>query len=110
TRSNRSKGHFHIQITASGLGELGSNSEAELFRKIPNIDQLDQFKDLNDKWIVITLRGIGEMIGDKTSADPQNRIRQGHGGEPDGIDGNGVPRAVIRLETNAKDASDPRGN
>lgn len=105
TRSDGvSKGHFHIQITATGTGELGMNSEAELWRKIPNIDELDAFETLNDKWVVITLRGIGEMIGDKTSADPQNRITLGQ------ADGNNVPRAKIRLETNPKDASDPRGN
>jgi hypothetical protein len=62
------KGHFHIQITASGVGELGSDSEAELFKKIPNIDELDRFDDLTDKWVVITFRGIGEMFGDKTAA------------------------------------------
>jgi choline dehydrogenase-like flavoprotein len=104
TRDNGAKGHFHVQITASGVGELGMNSEAELFKKIPNIDELDQFQDLNDKWIVVTLRGIGEMIGDKSSPDPQNRITLG------AADGNGVPRAVVRLETNPKDDSDPRGN
>jgi hypothetical protein len=104
TRSTGAKGHFHVQITASGVGELGTNSEAELFKKIPNIDELDQFQDLNDKWVVVTLRGIGEMIGDKTTADPQNRITLG------APDGNGVPRARIRLESDPKDASDPRGN
>ena len=31
-------GHFHFQITASGLGNMDSNSEAELFQKIPDID------------------------------------------------------------------------
>lgn len=97
-----SKGHYHFQITASGVGELGMNSEAELFRKIPNIEELDQFQDLTDKWVVVTLRGIGEMVGDKTSADPQNRII------PDAPDGNGVPRAKVRLETNWKDPNDPR--
>lgn len=50
------------------------------------------------------------MIGDKNSDDPQNRIRQGQAINPDEIDGNGVPRAIVRLETNAKDASDPRGD
>lgn len=104
TRSNGKKGHFHVQITATGTGQLGMNSEAELFKKIPNIDELDAFRDLDDRWIVVTLRGIGEMIGDKTSADPQNRIKLG---DPDG---NGVPRALVRLETNPRDASDPRGN
>src|SRR5205807_10316858 len=103
-RANGGNGHFHVQITASGVGELGMNSEAELFKKIPNIDELDAFRDLNDKWIVVTLRGIGEMIGDKTSLDPQNRIKLGE------ADGNGVPRAVVRLETSPKDASDPPGN
>ena len=67
------KGHFHIQITASGVGELGSDSEAELFKKIPNIDELDRFDDLTDKWVVITFRGIGEMFGDKTAA-AANRV------------------------------------
>ena len=99
---DNTKGHYHFQITASGVGELGKNSEAELFQKIPNIDDLDQFQNLTDKWIVVTLRGIGEMVGDKTSSDPQNRIK------PGAPDGNGVPRAVVRLETNWKDPQDPR--
>ncbi len=104
-----SKGHYHIQITASGVGELGVNSEAELFKKIPNIDDLDQFQDLNDQWVVITLRGIGEMVGDKTSDEPMNRITiaRDQTGAPI-IDGNGVPRAKVRLETNWSDLKDPR--
>jgi choline dehydrogenase-like flavoprotein len=97
-----SKGHYHFQITASGVGELGMNSEAELFKKIPNIEDLDQFRDLTDKWVVITIRGIGEMTGDKVSVDPQNRVRQGP------PDGNGVPVAVVRLETNWSNPTDPR--
>lgn len=99
---DNSKGHYHVQITGSGVGELGRNSEAELFQKIPNIDELDQFQDITDKWIVVTLRGIGEMVGDKTSPDPQNRVTAGS------ADGNGVPRALVRLETNWKDVTDPR--
>ncbi len=99
--SDDSRGHYHVQITASGVGELGTNSEAELFKKVPNIEELDQFRDLTDQWIVITLRGIGEMVGDKT-ADPQNRVTTG------APDGNGVPRALIRLETNWTNPADPR--
>jgi choline dehydrogenase-like flavoprotein len=97
-----SKGHYHVQITASGLGETGMNSEAELFKKIPSIDDLDQFATLTDKWIVVTLRGIGEMVGDKTSPDPMNRVTL------DSPDLNGVPRAKVRLETNWSDPTDPR--
>jgi hypothetical protein len=102
THTDSTKGHYHFQVTASGVGELGMNSEAELFKKIPNIEELDQFRDLTDPWVVITLRGIGEMVGDKTSADPQNRIAPGT------PDGNGVPRARVRLETNWSDPNDPR--
>ncbi|MFO0889023.1 MAG: family 16 glycoside hydrolase [Isosphaeraceae bacterium] len=53
-------GHFHLQITASAAGPNQTNSEAELFRKIPDIDTLDYF-DVNDESVIITLRGIGEM-------------------------------------------------
>jgi choline dehydrogenase-like flavoprotein len=97
-----SKGHYHFQITASGVGELGMNSEAELFKKIPNIDDLDQFRDLTDKWVVVTVRGIGEMVGDKTSADPQNRVKLGTGSVT------GLPPAMVRLETNWSSSADPR--
>jgi choline dehydrogenase-like flavoprotein len=97
-----SKGHYHIQITATGGGELGRDSEAELFKKIPNIDQLDQFRDLTDPWIIITLRGIGEMVGDK-QPNPQNRIIRG------APDANNVPVARVRLETNPLGPNDPRG-
>jgi choline dehydrogenase-like flavoprotein len=97
-----SKGHYHFQITASGVGELGKNSEAELFQKIPNIDELDQFQGLTDKWVVVTLRGIGEMVGDKTSGDPQNRVTRG------APDLNGIPRALVRQETTWSNPADPR--
>lgn len=55
------KGHFHLQITASGLGSTGSDSEAELFQKLPDIDGLEQHLQATDTHVVITLRGIGEM-------------------------------------------------
>src|SRR5437867_214566 len=54
-------GHFHFQITASGLGAKGTDSEAELFKKIPDIDTFDAHKNATDTHVVITIRGIGEM-------------------------------------------------
>lgn len=54
-------GHFHLQITASGLGALGNNSEAELFKKIPDIDTYEAHRNANDSHVVVTIRGIGEM-------------------------------------------------
>ncbi|MGH8065771.1 MAG: family 16 glycoside hydrolase [Candidatus Entotheonellia bacterium] len=53
--------YFHLQITASGLSALGNNSEAELFKKIPDIDQVLAMMEADDTTVVITLRGIGEM-------------------------------------------------
>ena len=65
-------GHFHLQITASAAGPNETNSEAELFRKVPDIDTLDRF-DLNDEFIVITLRGIGEMTPERKTGS-KNRV------------------------------------
>jgi hypothetical protein len=52
---------FHFQITASGLNELGVDSEAELFKKIPTLEHLEAMLRANDKTVVITIRGIGDM-------------------------------------------------
>jgi choline dehydrogenase-like flavoprotein len=65
-------GHCHLQITASAAGPNETNSEAELFRKVPDIDLLCTF-DLNDEFVVITLRGIGEMTPDHTTGSA-NRV------------------------------------
>ena len=96
-------GHFHLQITASGVGALGMDSEAELFKKIPNIDELDRFDSLTDDFVVITIRGIGEMVGDKTSPDPLNRIILDNLGPRNGFDYQ-QPRALVRLEGGASNS------
>lgn len=55
-------GHFHLQITAAGLGstDCGADSEAELFKKIPDVDMLYRFLGVTDDHVIITIRGIGE--------------------------------------------------
>jgi len=53
--------YFHLQITASGLSKLGDDAEAELFKKIPDIEHLEAMLRADDSHVVITLRGIGEM-------------------------------------------------
>ncbi|HEY6970740.1 MAG TPA: family 16 glycoside hydrolase [Candidatus Angelobacter sp.] len=63
-------GHFHLQITAAGLNAMGTDSEAELFKKIPDIDLFDRFRDADDTSVVITIRGIGEM----QSGNPNSRV------------------------------------
>jgi hypothetical protein len=63
-------GYFHLQITASGLDKPTTDSEAELFKKVPEVDQLDALRQTNDDNVVITIRGIGEM----SSRNPGSKI------------------------------------
>ena len=64
--------HFsHLQITASGLGKLGDNSEAELFQKVPDIEHLEGLLNATDTHVIITVRGIGEM----STHNPDSFIR-----------------------------------
>jgi hypothetical protein len=63
-------GHYHFQITASGLSANGTDSEAELFKKIRDIDTFDAHKNATDTHVVITIRGIGEM----QSNNPANNV------------------------------------
>lgn len=104
---NGLKGHFHIQITASGLGGQGLGSEAELFKKLPDIEGLDRLGHADDQWIVITLRGIGEMFGDRVGVNPPNRITLDTFGSRGYFDF-GQPRALISLESGPKDAEHGR--
>jgi len=95
-------GHFHFQITASGAGALGTNSESQLFKKIPNIDELERFEDMTDDWIVITARGIGEMEGDKTSPDPRSRVTLDSAGQEKPFDF-GQTHALVRIAPSDRD-------
>lgn len=52
---------FHFQITAAGFGKLGSDSEAELFKKIPTLEHVNDMLMASDDTVVITIRGIGDM-------------------------------------------------
>ena len=61
---------FHLQVTAAA--SPGSNPESNMFTAIPDIDHYDQIRAGQDpNWVVIILRGIGEMGGDQTVAPPQ---------------------------------------
>jgi len=52
---------FHFQITAAGLSKIGADSEAELFKKIPTLEHLQDMLRATDDTVVITIRGIGDM-------------------------------------------------
>jgi hypothetical protein len=52
---------FHFQITATGLSKLGTDSEAELFKKLPTLEHFENMLRATDDTVVITIRGIGDM-------------------------------------------------
>jgi choline dehydrogenase-like flavoprotein len=81
-------GHFHLQITASGLGAVGGNSESELFKKIPDIDLFNIHRNANDTHVVMTIRGIGEM----QSQNASNRLTL----DPE-VDEFGAERCLVSL-------------
>jgi choline dehydrogenase-like flavoprotein len=87
-------GHFHLQITAAGLEKPSGDSEAELFKKVPDIDTFGHFLTANDQHVVITIRGIGEMQPDNPNSfvalDPQQ-------------DEFGARRAIVRITPTAED-------
>jgi len=87
-------GYFHLQITAAGLGAHGRDSEAELFRKIPDFDSLDAFQDADDTHVIITLRGIGEM----EPHNPASQVRL----DPE-QDEFGMRRAFVSIVPSKKD-------
>lgn len=97
-RGSTPKGRFHLQVTAAAI--TGVDSEATMWRMVPDIDQLGQIlaSQQADK-IVITLRGIGEMQG---SQDPN--VTKTTGSTPgwmdlsfDQLDEFGVRRAWVNL-------------
>lgn len=84
-------GHFHLQITASG-GQRGVGSEAELFKKIPDIDTLQAHLNptIPDTHVAITIRGIGET----QPQNPGNRAKPDSEVEPE----TGTPRVFVNID------------
>ncbi|HEV8332703.1 MAG TPA: family 16 glycoside hydrolase [Steroidobacteraceae bacterium] len=69
-RGSNGASRYHFQITAAALGPSSTNPEDVMFRAIPDIELLGRMLANEDPdWITITIRGIGEMTGDK-NADP----------------------------------------
>lgn len=68
-RGSTPTGRYHLQVTAAA-GPGGS--EDAMFRMIPDLDLLEQtLANQREDWIVITLRGIGEMSGDRNPNAPK---------------------------------------
>jgi choline dehydrogenase-like flavoprotein len=102
-RGSTPKGRYHMQVTAAAI--LGANSEAAMWRMIPDIDLLDQMlAGESADWIVMTFRGIGEMVGVQSGAAPKVT-----GSTPSWVDLSdqtdefGMRRAWVNLVTSADD-------
>jgi hypothetical protein len=87
-------GYFHLQITAAGLDAAGSDPEAELFKKVPDIDQFNALMAATATHIVIAIRAVGEMDA-KNSA---SRVEL----DPE-VDELGAQRAKVTIGTTARD-------
>jgi choline dehydrogenase-like flavoprotein len=101
-RGSTPKGRYHLQVTAAAVA---GGSEDTMFRMIPDLDLLDiTLASQKEDWIVITLRGIGEMLGDRSAAAPKQT-----GQSPswmdlsDQIDQFGMRRAWVNLVASADD-------
>ncbi|MGH8906367.1 MAG: GMC oxidoreductase [Egibacteraceae bacterium] len=94
-------GRFHLQVTAST--SLAGSDEL-LFRMIPDLDLLeDTLANTDPDWVTITLRGIGEMQGDRLSPVP-NPTTSWIDLSPFESDEFGVPRAYTQLALAPGDA------
>jgi hypothetical protein len=92
---------FHFQITAAGLSKIGADSEAELFKKIPTLEHLQDMLRATDETVVITIRGIGDM----TPRNPDSFI------DLSTVETDfGRPKAVVHLGNAKASPQDFRGS
>lgn len=101
-RGSTPKGRYHLQVTAAaGAG----GSDDVMFRMIPDLDQLDQtLSAQQEDWIVITLRGIGEMNGDRVGNAPKQTGQSPNWMDlSDQTDEFGLRRAWVNLVPNPDD-------
>jgi choline dehydrogenase-like flavoprotein len=92
-------GHFHLQITASGGGNI-VGSEDELFRKVPDVDFFDQLRTSTDTHVAIAIRGIGEIAAADFNNLPAHPSRVDLGS---GTDEYGIRRAFVTLAASQRD-------
>jgi hypothetical protein len=95
------QGRFHLQVTAAA--NQASASDDLLFRMVPDIEELDRILANQDgSKVAITLRGIGEMVGNPTAAVP-NANGSWLNLSPFEQDEFGVPRAWVQLQLQPAD-------
>ena len=98
-RGHSPTGRFHLQVT--GSTSRGGSDEL-LFRMIPDIEVLDRHLANRDpNWVMLTLRAVGEMHGDRTSTVP-NADGSWIDLSPFEVD-RGAPRAYVQLKLDTRD-------
>lgn len=101
-RGSTTAGRYHLQVTAAATA--GPNPEVFMWRMIPDLDLLNTTLANEDSdWISITLRGIGEMVGDRTSATRNNGSAPSFIDLSDQTDEFGARRAWVNLATSKAD-------
>lgn len=93
--SDGTQGHFHLQVAVSGVPKRQGNADIELFRKIPDLDDFNFFRNTRDDEVAFAIRGIGEF----SPKNPNSRVDL----DPE-LDEYGIQRAFVRIndDLNAK--------
>jgi choline dehydrogenase-like flavoprotein len=99
-RGSTPAGAFHLQVTAS---TSRGGSDDLLFQMIPDIEELEaHLANTDPDWVPITLRGIGEMSGDRVTPVP-DATRSWIDLSPYEADEFGAPRAYVHLVASPSD-------
>ena len=100
-RGSTPQGRFHLQFTASA--PVGGGSDDLLFRMVPDLDLLSaMLASQTSAWVTITVRALGEMVGDTATAVP-NGTGSWINLSPYESDEHGVARAWVQLVATAAD-------
>ena len=99
-RGSAPTGAFHLQLTAS---TSRGGSDELLFKMVPDMEELAaHLANTDPQWVPLTLRGIGEMTGDRATPIPDPQ-RSWIDLSPFETDEFGVPRAYVHLVASAAD-------
>lgn len=100
-RGETAGGRFHLQLTASA--DPGGDSDALLFRMIPDIDQVQNLLAAQrDGWVAVGVRGLGEMQPRKDA--PVHAPGTSWADlSPNQFDEFGMRRAYVHLDTTFDD-------
>jgi choline dehydrogenase-like flavoprotein len=99
-RGSAATGAFHLQLTAS---TSRAGSDELLFKMVPDVEELGaHLANTDPQWVSLTLRGIGEMTGDRATEVPHSQ-RSWIDLSPFDVDEFGVPRAYVHLVASPAD-------